>query len=193
MWRTSLAAWACGIPAAVTNNGRADVPRSTGAACAAVAKQVLATPITTIPNSACVRAQAGPATGVQIGVTVHNEQAEPIHAREHGPYRRQFPPEELARVIRLHLGHDHGALRPHLPERGIAGENGRRTGTAAAQVADIHGRQDRIPEAAVVHPDRMTPSKLKVRIGLLAASRAIASCRSVSKLSESRADGVQHR
>ena len=74
MRRTMLAGSACGIPAAVTNSGRAELPRSTVAACVAVAEEVLAAPITGIPNS---RARGrtgvpGSATGIQIGVTVHN-------------------------------------------------------------------------------------------------------------------------
>ena len=42
-----------GHPAAVTNNGRTEVPRSTGTTWIAVWKADLATPITGMPNSAC--------------------------------------------------------------------------------------------------------------------------------------------
>ena len=51
MCRTRSAASAWGIPAAVTYNGRAEAPRSTGTAWVAVRKADLATPITGTANS----------------------------------------------------------------------------------------------------------------------------------------------
>ena len=53
MRRTRSAASAAGIPAAVTNNGRTEDPRTTGTAWVAVRNRDLATPITGMPNSAC--------------------------------------------------------------------------------------------------------------------------------------------
>ena len=53
MRRTRSAASAGGIPAAVTNNGRAEDPRWTGAAWVTVRNLDFATPITGMPNSAC--------------------------------------------------------------------------------------------------------------------------------------------
>ena len=50
---TSSAASAAGIPAAVTNSGRAEDPRGTGTAWVAVRNRDLATPITGMPDSAC--------------------------------------------------------------------------------------------------------------------------------------------
>ena len=55
MRRTRSAASAAGIPAAVTNNGRTEDPRTTGRAWVAVRNLDLATPITGMPNSACLR------------------------------------------------------------------------------------------------------------------------------------------
>ena len=51
--RTRFAAMAAGIPAAVTNKGRAEVPRWTGTAWVAVRNRDSATPITGMPNAAC--------------------------------------------------------------------------------------------------------------------------------------------
>jgi hypothetical protein len=56
MRRTRSAASAAGIPAAVTNSGRPEDPRTTGTAWVAVRKRDLATPITGMPNSAGARA-----------------------------------------------------------------------------------------------------------------------------------------
>jgi hypothetical protein len=56
MRRTRSAASALGIPAEVTNSGRAEAPRTTGTAWVAVRNLDLATPITAMPNSACARA-----------------------------------------------------------------------------------------------------------------------------------------
>jgi hypothetical protein len=53
MRRTSSAASAPGIPAAVTNSGRTADPRTTGTAWVAVRNRDLATPITGMPNAAC--------------------------------------------------------------------------------------------------------------------------------------------
>ena len=53
MRRTRSAASAAGIPAAVTNSGRPEAPRTTGIAWVAVRNRDLTTPITGMPNSAC--------------------------------------------------------------------------------------------------------------------------------------------
>ena len=53
MRRTSSAASAPGIPAAVTNSGRTADPRTTGTAWVAARNRDLATPITAMPNAAC--------------------------------------------------------------------------------------------------------------------------------------------
>jgi hypothetical protein len=65
------------IPPAVTSNGRAEVPRKTSTAWVAVLNADLVTPITRM----CVRAQAGPAGRVEIGVAVDHQQAQPNRAR----------------------------------------------------------------------------------------------------------------
>lgn len=56
MCRTSPAASACGILAAVTYSVRAEAPRRTAMACVAVRKADLAMPITGTPNSSRARA-----------------------------------------------------------------------------------------------------------------------------------------
>jgi len=71
MRRTRSAASTAGIPAAVTNSVRTEDPRTTGTAWVAVRNRDLATPDHRDAELGVrVRAQAGPAAGVQVGVAV---------------------------------------------------------------------------------------------------------------------------
>jgi hypothetical protein len=78
MRRTRSAASAAGILAAVTNNGRTKDPRVTGTAWVAVRKPGLGDPDHRDAELGLrIRAQAGPAAGVQIGVAIDDQQAQP--------------------------------------------------------------------------------------------------------------------
>ena len=71
MCRTRSAASPRGIPAAVTNNGRAEVPRRTGTAWVGGAERGLGhADHRDAELGVRVRTQAGPAAGVKVGVTV---------------------------------------------------------------------------------------------------------------------------
>jgi hypothetical protein len=51
-----------------------------------------------------LRAQAGPAAGVQIGVAVDHQQAQPAQIAQDPPQRRELAPAELTRPIGRYLG-----------------------------------------------------------------------------------------
>jgi hypothetical protein len=139
MRRTRSAASALGIPAAVTNNGRAEDPRTTGTAWVAVRNLDSATPVTGMPNSACAGAQAGPAAGIQIGVAIDHQQAQPAQIGQDRAQRRELTQAELARPVGRYLRYHRGAFGQHLREDGIGGQHGCRPGAAGAQVMDVHG------------------------------------------------------
>ena len=102
--RVSSAAWASGIVAAVTNNGRAEFPCRASTAWLAVRNRVLATPMTGTPYAACACApRPGRPAGIRVDVAVHDQQAEVAHRRQHGAQRR-FAQEELAWLVRQHRG-----------------------------------------------------------------------------------------
>lgn len=44
------------------------------------------------------------ASGIKAGIAIGHEQAQPGHAGEHGPQRRQLPHEELAGPVRSTRG-----------------------------------------------------------------------------------------
>ena len=76
MCRTSSPTPASGIPATVTDSGRAEDPRRTGTAWVAVRNLDLATPITGDAELGVrVGAQAGPTARVQVGVAADHKQA----------------------------------------------------------------------------------------------------------------------
>jgi hypothetical protein len=77
MRRTRSAASTAGIPAAVTNSGRSEDPRTTGSAWVAVRNRDLGHPDHRDAELGVrVCAQAGPAARVQIGVAIDHEQAQ---------------------------------------------------------------------------------------------------------------------
>jgi len=91
MRRTRSAAPPAGIPAAVTNSGRTEDPRRTGTAWVAVRNLDLATPITGRPKLGVrTRTQAGPAAGVQIGVAIDHQQAQPAQILQDRTQRREL-------------------------------------------------------------------------------------------------------
>ena len=129
-----------GTPVAVTNNGRVEDPRTTGTAWAAVRNRDLATPITGMPNSGMrVRTQARPAAGVQVGVTIDHQQAQPAHTVQDRAQRRELAQVELTRPVGRHLGYHRGAFVQHARKGSIADQHGRRAGTAGVQVMHVHG------------------------------------------------------
>ena len=78
MRRTRSAASARGIPAAVTNSGRTEDPRRTGTAWVAVRNRDFGHPDDRDAELGVrMRAQAGAAAGVQVGVAVDDQQAQP--------------------------------------------------------------------------------------------------------------------
>jgi hypothetical protein len=65
-----------------------------------------------------VRAQAGPAAGVQA---VDDQQAQPAQVVQDRAQRREFAPVELSRLVGECLGEDRGALGRQVREGGIGG------------------------------------------------------------------------
>ena len=139
MRRTRSAASAVGIPAAVTNRGRAEDPRRTGTAWVAVRNWDLATPMTGMPNSACACAPRPPAGGVQVGVAVDHQQAQPAQVVQDRAYRGELAPVELARPVGRDPGHRRGAFGEHVREGGIGGQHGCGLGAAGWKVMHVYG------------------------------------------------------
>ena len=104
MWSTRSAAASRGIPAVVTNNGRAEVPRSTGTACVAVRNAVLANADhRDAEPSARVRTQAGPAAGAKVGVTVDHQEAQTAQPVQDRAHRRELTQIELTPCDHAHV------------------------------------------------------------------------------------------
>ena len=111
MRRARSAASGVGIPAAVTNSGRSEDPRRTGTAWVAVRNLNLATPITGMPNPAWARApRPGQAAGVQIGVAIDHQQAQPAQILQDRTQRRDLAQGELARPVGRYPGDHRGAF-----------------------------------------------------------------------------------
>lgn len=89
-----------------------------------------------------MRTQARPVGRVEIGIAIDHQQGQPANAAQNRARRRQFPPEELTRPVRHHLGHDRGAFGQHHRERGIGSHNNSRPGTAGTGIVHVHGRKD---------------------------------------------------
>ena len=129
-----------GIPAAVTNNGRAEDPRATGTAWVAVRNLDLTTPITGMPNPACACApRPGRPLGSRSGVAAGTSRPSPLRssrtARSGGSSRRRFSPGRQGGT----RGRTAGAFGQQVREGGIGGEHGCRPGAAGAQVMHVHG------------------------------------------------------
>ena len=139
MRRTRSAASALGIPAAVTNNGRTEDPRTTGTAWVAVRNLDLATPITGMPNSACACHPGRVGRRVQIGIAIDHQQAQTAQAVQDRAQRREFARVELARPVGPYPGYHRGSLGHYVRESGIGGQHGSRPGAAGPQVVHVHG------------------------------------------------------
>jgi hypothetical protein len=78
----------------------------------------------------CMRAQAGPAAGVQIGVAIDDQQAQPAQIVQDRAQRRELAQVEVTRPVGRHPGYHRGAFGQHMREGGIGGQHGCRPGTA---------------------------------------------------------------
>ena len=88
-----------------------------------------------------VSAEAGPAAGVKVGVTVDHQEAQPVQTVQDRAHRRKFAQIELTRPVRQYLGHDFSAFSHHLAEAGIGGQDGCGPRTPRTQVVHIHGHE----------------------------------------------------
>ena len=124
------AASAVGIPAAVTNSGRAEDPRWTGTAWIAVRYRDLATPITGMPNSARACApRPGRPSGSRSAWPSTTSRRSPLRSARTAQ-RRELAQIELARPVAEYLGQDRGALSQHVCE---GGQHGCGPGAAGAR------------------------------------------------------------
>jgi hypothetical protein len=138
MCRTRSAASAAGIPAAVTNSGRAEDPRMTGTAWVAVRNRDFGHPYHRDAELGVrMRAQAGPTGGVQVGVAVDHQRAQPAQIRQDRAQRRQLAQVELTRPVGRYPRYRCGVFSKHVREGGIGGQHGCRPCPAGAQV--MHG------------------------------------------------------
>ena len=71
-----------------------------------------------------MRTQAGSAAGVQIGVAIDHQQAQPAQIVQDRAQRREFAQVELARPVGRYLGYHRGAFGQHVREGGIGGQHG---------------------------------------------------------------------
>jgi hypothetical protein len=76
-------------------------------------------------------AQAGSAAGIQIGVTIDHQQAQPAQILQDRAQRREFAQVELARPVERYPGYYRGSLGQHVHEGGIGGQGGCRPGARA--------------------------------------------------------------
>ncbi len=83
--------------------------------------------------------EAGPAIGVQIGVPVGHQQAQPAQAGQDRTQRRELTQAELTRPAGRYPGYHGGAFGQHVREGGVGGQHGCRPGPASAQVMHVHG------------------------------------------------------
>jgi hypothetical protein len=104
-----------GVPGIASWNGRSEYPRKTRTAWDAVRSLVLATPITADAGLGVrLRAQAGPAAGVQIGVAADHQLAQPAQIAQDRAQRRDLAPAELTRPVGRYLGDHRGAVGQHV-------------------------------------------------------------------------------
>jgi hypothetical protein len=140
MCRTRSAASAAGSPAAVTSNGRAEDPRTTGTAWVAVREPGPGHPGRRDAEPGVrMRTEAGPAAGVQIGVTAGQRQAQPAQIVRDRAQQRELAQAESARPAGRYPGYRRGASGHYVREGGIGGQHGCRPGAAGPQVMDVHG------------------------------------------------------
>jgi hypothetical protein len=126
----------------VTNNGLAEVPRSTGTAWVAVWKAVFGHPDHRDTElSVRVRTQAGPATGVKVGVTVDHQQAQLAQPMQDRANRRELTQIELTGAVRQHLRQNFSAFGHYLRQAGIGSHHGCRSRTPRTQIVHVHGHE----------------------------------------------------
>ena len=110
MCRTRSAASAAGIPAAVTNNGRAEEPHDRHRVGSR------AEPGLGPPNhrdaelGMRMRTQARPAAGLQVGGTIDHQQAQPAHTVQDRAQRWEFAQVELTWPVGRYPGYHRGAF-----------------------------------------------------------------------------------
>jgi len=80
-----------------------------------------------------------PAAGVQIGIAIDHQQAQPAQAVQDRAQRREFAQVELARPVGPYPGYHRGSLGQYVRESGIGGQHGSRPGAAGPQVVHVHG------------------------------------------------------
>ena len=88
-----------------------------------------------------MRAQASPAAGIQIGVTVHHEQLQLAKTFQDRTQRREFTQVEFTRPVGRHPGYHRGAFGQYARERSVCGQDGCRPGTAGPQIVHVRGRE----------------------------------------------------
>jgi hypothetical protein len=86
-----------------------------------------------------MRAQAGPAAGVQVGVAVDHQQAQPARIVQDRAQRRELAQVELARPAGRYPGAGRGAFGPHICEGGVGGQDGCCPGAAGPEVVHVRG------------------------------------------------------
>ena len=84
-------------------------------------------------------AQAWLAVRVQVNVAIDDQQPQALDAGQNRAQRRQLPPVELPRPVRLGLGHHGAALGQHACEAGIGGHHRGRPGGTRTWVVHVHG------------------------------------------------------
>jgi hypothetical protein len=78
-----------------------------------------------------------PAAGVQVGVAIDDQQAQPAQAVQDRVQRREFAQVELSWLIGRYAGDYGGAFGQDVREGSIGGQDGCRPGTAGPQVVHV--------------------------------------------------------
>jgi hypothetical protein len=84
-----------------------------------------------------VHAQAGPAAGIQVGVTIDDQQAQPAQAVQDRVQRRELAQVEPSWLIGRYAGDYGGALGQDVCEGGIGGQDGCRPCAAGSRVMHV--------------------------------------------------------
>jgi hypothetical protein len=88
-----------------------------------------------------VRTQAGPATGVMVGVTVDHQQAQLAQPMQDRANRRELTQIELTGAVRQHLRQNFSAFGHYLRQAGIGSHHGCRPRTPRTQIVHVHGHE----------------------------------------------------
>jgi hypothetical protein len=120
------------MPTAVMSSGRRGDPRTTGTAWGSRAEPGLGHPDHRDAGLGVrVRIQAGPAAGVQVGVPICHQRAQPAQILQDRAQRREFAQAELARPAGRHPGCRRGAFGQHCVKAASAAS------TAAARAPPV--------------------------------------------------------